>query len=284
MNSTSPDLLVDRYAVIGNPIVQSKSPIIHGLFAAALGQQMQYTKVEGRIGEFAKQLDELRAGGMRGINVTAPFKLEAFAYATHLSESAKLAGAVNALKFDGVEVHAENFDGVGLVNDIERNHATPMRGKRVLLLGAGGAVRGALLPFARSEPALLVVANRTLAKAQELVDMLHAQSNVKAMACRFEDLHEPFDVIVNGTSATLFDQAIAVPDVVFAAHTLAYEMAYGKGATPYLKQAKAAGAGRMVDGVGMLVEQAALAFEWWRGVLPDTTDAIARLTVPIDFS
>lgn len=274
----------DRYAVIGNPIVQSKSPIIHGQFAAACSQQMEYTKVEGRIGDFAKQLDELRAGGMRGMNVTAPFKLEAFAYATHLSESAKLAGAVNALKFDGAEVHAQNFDGVGLVNDIERNHKTPMKGKRVLLLGAGGAVRGALLPFARSEPALLVVANRTLNKAQELVDMLRTQSNVNVQACSYEDLKEPFDVIVNGTSASLFGEAPPLPNAVFQPTSLAYEMAYGKGATPYLQQAKAAGAGRMVDGVGMLVEQAALAFEWWRGVRPSTEQAIIQLTVPIDFS
>jgi shikimate dehydrogenase len=114
----------DRYAVIGNPIVQSKSPIIHGLFAAATGQKMEYTKIEGRVGDFAAQLDELRAGGMRGMNVTTPFKLEAYAYATHLSESARLAGAVNALKFENGQVHAQNFDGVGLVNDIERNHQT----------------------------------------------------------------------------------------------------------------------------------------------------------------
>lgn len=274
-------LPVDRYAVIGNPIVQSKSPIIHGLFAAATGQQMEYTKVEGRIGDFAKHLDELRAGGMRGMNVTAPFKLEAFAYATHLSESAKLAGAVNALKFVGDEVHAQNFDGIGLVNDIERNHNTPMRGKRVLLLGAGGAVRGALLPFARAEPAVLVVANRTVAKAQELVDMLRTQCSANVQACSYEELNQPFDVIVNGTSAALFGQAPAVPSVAFAPGCLAYEMAYGKGATPYLLQARAAGAGRMVDGVGMLVEQAALAFEWWRGVRPETSEAIAQLNVPI---
>jgi shikimate dehydrogenase len=274
----------DQYAVIGNPIIQSKSPIIHGLFAVACAQQMNYTKVEGRVGEFAKQIDELRASGMRGMNVTAPFKLEAFAYATHLSESARLAGAVNALKFEGAEIHAENFDGVGLVNDIERNHATPMRGKRVLLLGAGGAVRGALLPFARSQPALLVVANRTVAKAEELVNMLRTQSSVNAQACSYEALKEPFDVIVNGTSASLFGQAPPLPNGVFSRTSLVYEMAYGKGATPFLLQAKASGAVRIVDGVGMLVEQAALAFEWWRGVRPDTREAIAQLTVPIDFS
>jgi shikimate dehydrogenase len=274
----------DRYAVIGNPIVQSKSPIIHAMFATACAQQMEYGKVEGRIGGFAKQLDELRAGGMLGVNVTAPFKLEAFAYATHLSESARLSGAVNALKFEGTQVHAENFDGVGLMNDIERNHASPLKGKRVLLLGAGGAVRGALLPFARAEPALLVVANRTVAKAEELVAMLRKQSLVNAQACSYADLQGEFDVVVNGTSASLFGQAPDVSASVFGTDCLAYEMAYGKGATPFLQLAKQAGAAHCVDGVGMLVEQAALAFEWWRGVRPETSEAIAQLTVPIDFS
>jgi shikimate dehydrogenase len=275
--------MTDRYAVIGNPIVQSKSPIIHGMFAAACAQPMEYTKVEGRIGGFAAQIDELRAGGMRGMNVTAPFKLEAFAYATHLSESARLAGAVNALKFEGQEVHAENFDGVGLVNDMQRNHATPLKGKRVLLLGAGGAVRGALLPFARAEPAQLVVANRTVAKAEELVAMLRSQSPVNALASSFESLRGAFDVVVNGTSASLFDQAPSVPLSAFAPGCLAYEMAYGKGATPFLQLAHQAGVQRCVDGVGMLVEQAALAFEWWRGVRPSTQAVISKLTVPILF-
>jgi shikimate dehydrogenase len=274
----------DRYAVIGNPIVQSKSPIIHGMFATATHQQMEYTKVEGRIGGFTAQLDELRAGGMRGMNVTAPFKLEAFAYATHLSESAQLAGAVNALKFEGNEVHAQNFDGVGLVNDIERNHKMPMKGKRVLLLGAGGAVRGALLPFAQAEPALLVVANRTLAKAKELSAMLRTQSPVNVEACSFESLSSSFDVVVNGTSASLFGQVPSISSSVFAQGCLAYEMAYGKGATPFLQLAKKAGVEQCVDGVGMLVEQAALAFDWWRGIKPQTQAAIRELTVPIRFN
>jgi shikimate dehydrogenase len=272
---------VDRYGVIGNPIAQSKSPIIHGLFAAATGQQIEYTRIEGRVGEFAQQLDELRADGMRGMNVTAPFKLEAFAYATHRSQAAELAGAVNALKFVGSEVHAENFDGVGLVNDIERNYKTPLRGKRVLLLGAGGAVRGALLPFAKAEPALLVVANRTVSKAQELVDMLGSQVQVNVRACSYEELDGAFDVVVNGTSASLFGEAPAVPLSAFASGCLAYEMAYGKGMTPFLQLAQQAKAGQLVDGVGMLVEQAALAFEWWRGVRPSTAQAIAQLTVPL---
>lgn len=273
---------MDQYAVIGNPITQSKSPLIHGLFAQATGQRMEYTRIEGRLGGFAAQVDELRAGGLLGLNITVPFKLDAFAYATHRSQAAQMAGAVNCLKFIGHEAHAENFDGVGLVNDIERNYQTPLRGKRVLILGAGGAVRGTLLPFAKAEPASLVIANRTLSKAQELVTLLRGQSQVNVQACGYEDLNQPFDVVVNGTSASLYGQVPAVPMLAFAQGGLAYEMVYGKGATPFLQLARQAGARRIVDGVGMLVEQAALAFEWWRGVRPDTKQAIAQLTVPLD--
>ncbi len=275
--STAPD----RYAVIGNPIAQSKSPIIHGLFAQATGQNMVYTRIEGRLGGFAAQLDELRASGLRGLNVTAPFKLDAFAYATHRSEAAQAAGAANALKFEGDAVHADNFDGVGLVNDIERNLHRPLAGQRVLLLGAGGAVRGALLPFARQQPARLVVANRTLATAQALVAALQAQCGLSASACTYEDLSEPFDLVVNGTSASLLGQALALPSRVFAPHSLAYDMTYGKGATPFLQQAHQAGVRHLADGVGMLVEQAALGFEWWRGMRPSTQTAIEQLKVPI---
>lgn len=278
---------LDRYAVIGNPIVQSKSPIIHALFAQETGQQMEYTRIEGRLGEgeFAGQLDELRAAGMRGLNVTAPFKLAAFAYATHRSQAAELAGAVNALKFEGEHVYADNFDGAGLVNDIERNHLQPIKGRRVLLLGAGGAVRGALLPIALLSPSEIVIANRTLDKAYALADIVRARSAVSVRAVRYEDLQGTFDIVINGTSASLFGQAPPVPAGVYAPHTLAYEMAYGKGATLFLQHARRSGVSieNCVDGVGMLVEQAALAFEWWRGVRPSTAQAIAQLCVPIEF-
>ncbi len=273
----------DRYAVIGNPIVQSKSPTIHSMFAAATGHQIEYTKVEGVIGGFAQQLDALRAQGMRGMNVTAPFKLEAFAYATQLSESAQLAGAVNALKFEDEQVIAQNFDGIGLVNDIQRNLGVSLAGKRVLILGAGGATRGALLPFARQQPAGLVVANRDVGKAQELIAHLKQQTTVDAQATGYEALLGEFDVVINATSASLQAQLPAVPKSVFAPSCLAYELAYGKGVTPFLKLAHAAGAAHLVDGVGMLVEQAAEAFEWWRGVRPETTAVIRALTVPLVF-
>ncbi len=272
---------LDHYAVIGNPIAQSKSPQIHSLFAAASGQKMEYIKVEGRIGDFAAQIDALRADGLRGLNITVPFKLDAYAYATQHSQAAQMAGAVNCLKFEGDVASAQNFDGVGLVNDIEKNHGCQLQGKRVLLLGAGGAVRGTLLPFAQAKPASLVIANRTVSKAHDLVRLLSSQSDVKVQACAYDDLDEAFDVVVNGTSASLFGQTPAVPPRAFAKGCLAYEMVYGKGATPFLQLARGAGAAQVVDGVGMLVEQATLAFEWWRGVRPQTSEAIAQLDVPI---
>ena len=162
----------DRYAVIGNPIVQSKSPFIHTRFAEATRQDIVYEAIEGPLGGFAARVDQFRAEGGRGMNVTAPFKLDAFAYATDLSQSAKRAGAANCLKIEGERVVAENFDGIGLVRDITVNLGVRMKGRRVLLLGAGGAARGALLPFLRQEPKKLVLVNRTLSKAVALGDRL----------------------------------------------------------------------------------------------------------------
>ena len=169
--------MTDRYAVIGNPIEQSKSPLIHMAFAQVTGQDIEYTKVLGPLGEFAKTVDAFRAAGGKGMNVTAPFKLDAFAYATDLAPSAKVAGAVNAMKFEGDRVYAENFDGVGLVRDVVHNLGCSLKGKRVLVLGAGGATRGALLPFLAEQPAELVIVNRTVGKAEELATLGRADQS-----------------------------------------------------------------------------------------------------------
>ena len=272
--------MTDRYAVIGNPIGFSKSPLIHGMFAQATGQDMEYTKIEGPLDGFAQAVDAFRAQGAKGMNITAPFKLDAFAYATEHSEAAKLAGAANAMKFDGDRVWAENFDGVGLVRDVVHNLHCPLKGKRVLLLGAGGAARGALLPFLREEPAELVIANRTLYKALELAQIGIAHGMVRG--CDYADLKgESFDVVFNATSASLRGELPPVPTTVFGRNVLAYELAYGKGLTPFLRLAQNAGAKQLADGVGMLAEQAAEAFAWWRGVRPDTRAVIERLSVPL---
>jgi shikimate dehydrogenase len=271
-----------QYAVIGNPIVQSKSPIIHTHFAEVTHQDLVYTKIEGQLGEggFKASVDAFRAQGGSGMNVTAPFKLDAFAYATQASERAKQAGAVNALKFVGDEVFAENFDGLGLVRDIEKNLKRSIKGARILLLGAGGATRGAIMPILEKQPLLLVIANRTVQKAQSLATQYLAIGNIKASS--FDALAgQTFDIILNATSASLTAQCPPVPSSVFTSQSLAYELAYGKGLTPFLQLAKASGASQLADGVGMLVEQAAEGFFWWRGVRPGTEEIIKEMTIPL---
>jgi len=276
--------MTDRYAVIGNPIEQSKSPLIHMAFAQVSGQDMDYGKLLAPLGGFAASVDAFRAAGGKGMNVTAPFKLDAFAYATDLAPSAQMAGAVNAMKFEGERVYAENFDGVGLVRDVVHNLGCPLKGKRVLVLGAGGATRGALLPMLAEQPAELVIVNRTVAKAQALAELArqHQSGSAPVRGTGYDGLDgQAFDVVFNATSASLTAEMPPLPESAFAAGALAYELAYGKGLTPFLKLAQKAGVQRLHDGVGMLAEQAAEAFAWWRGVRPDTRGVIAQLTVPL---
>ena len=270
--------MTDKYAVIGNPIGHTKSPLIHGQFAESTAQDLVYTAIEGPLDGFAAAVDAFRAAGGLGLNITAPFKLDAFRYATDLTERARRAGAVNAMKFEGERAYADNFDGVGLVRDIVHNLGCPLQGQRVLLLGAGGAVRGALLPFMEQHPARLVLANRTLDKARELAATLAGPIT----ACSYAELTgQQFDIVVNATSASLRAELPPVPASVFSQARLAYELAYGKGLTPFLRLAQNAGVAQLADGVGMLAEQAAEAFAWWRGVRPETRAVIEKLTIPL---
>ena len=271
-----------RYAVIGNPIVQSKSPAIHAAFAEQTGQDLEYVALEAPVDGFAGAVDAFRRAGGRGLNVTAPFKLDAFRYATTLRQRALLAGAVNAMAFDGEMVEADNFDGLGLVRDIQQNLGVELRGKRVLLLGAGGATRGAILPFLEAGSAELMIVNRDVAKARALGEeftppgalVTKGYDEVAAETGRFE-------IVVNATSASLQGELPPIRASLFGRDCLAYELAYGKGLTPFLRLARDAGVTRLHDGVGMLVEQAAEAFAWWRGVRPATQSVIARMTVPL---
>lgn len=272
--------MTDRYAVIGNPIGHSKSPLIHSAFAQATGQDIEYTAIEGPLDGFKATVQAFIAAGGRGMNVTIPFKLQAFDIATDPMESARLAGAVNALKFEGERIYAQNFDGLGLVNDIQRNLGVPMTGKRVLICGAGGATRGAILPIAAQKPVLIAVANRSADRAHRLRADFAAHASLQTGG--YDELAgESFDVVLNATSTGLSKDTLPLPAGVFAPGALAYDLVYGKGLTPFLQQARAAGVTQLVDGVGMLVEQAAEAFEWWRGVRPDTRPVIERLTVPL---
>ena len=272
--------MTDRYALFGNPARHSKSPAIHTAYARATGQDLTYEIIEAPLDGFAAAIADFRASGGRGGNVTMPFKLEAFALATDLSERARLAGAVNTLKFEGERIYADNYDGVGLVNDIQRNQGFPIEGRRVLLMGAGGAARGALLPILGERPAQLVVANRTVAKAKALGESFARFGSL--VTGGYPDLGpQAFDLVINATSASMRGELPPVTAAAFAPGSLAYDLVYGRGLTPFLVLARDAGAAKLADGVGMLVEQAAKGFEWWRGVRPGTRAMIDAISVPL---
>jgi len=267
---------MDAYVVIGNPIAHSKSPEIHAQFALQTGQAqaLRYDRLLAPLDGFAATVNNFIAAGGKGANVTVPFKLEAHALADRLTERARLAGAVNTLSFDDAGIVGDNTDGTGLVADIVRNAGVALAGKRVLLLGAGGASRGALLPLLEQQPAELVLANRTHARAQELAAQFGGYGQL--IATEYAALSGAFDVIINATSASLAADVPPLPVAVFARSTLAYDMMYGKQPTVFM--AFAAQQGAIVrDGLGMLVEQAAEAFFLWRGVRPETANVFRSL-------
>jgi shikimate dehydrogenase len=266
--------MTDQYCVIGNPIAHSKSPEIHAAFAAAAGHDIAYQHCLAPVDDFAGIVRRLVAQGYRGANVTVPFKLEAAALCTRLEERARLAGAVNTLRFEGGEIVGDNTDGAGLVADIVKNAGVALAGKRILLLGAGGAARGVILPFLREGPAAIVIANRTRATADALVAQFASFGGLRA--CEFEEIDAPFDIVVNATSASLTAALPPVPAVAFGPGTLAVDLMYGVAPSPFMAFAALHGATTR-DGAGMLVEQAAEAFALWRGVRPETAPVLARL-------
>lgn len=271
--------MTDRYAVFGNPLSHSLSPRIHAAFAAQFGEDMTYEAIEAPIDGFEAAVRDFVEAGGRGINVTVPFKVRAEAMADEALEAANICGASNCLNFAGGRIVADNFDGIGLVRDIEDNLGVELKGKRVLFAGAGGATRGALGPFLEAGVAEICVANRTLEKAEAVVHLLGPRGSLHA--CGYGDISQGFDIVMNATSASLTGQCPPVPPIAFEGAALAYEMIYGKGRTPFLQLAEGSGAEEIADGVGMLVEQAAEAFLWWRGKRPKTAPVIADLTVPL---
>ncbi|WP_154715649.1 shikimate dehydrogenase [Sterolibacterium denitrificans] len=266
--------MTDRYAVIGHPVAHSKSPQIHRRFAAQTGQDLHYDALLAPLDGFAETVRGFIADGGCGLNVTVPFKEEAYRLVTRLTDRARAAGAVNTLSFRHGEILGDNTDGAGIVRDIRVNLAQEIAGRRVLLLGAGGAARGSVLPLLQEAPACLVIANRTAARARTLAEALAAHGKLRG--CGFAELSgQSFDIVINATSAGLSDAAPEIPDGVFAPDCLAYDMLYGR-ETPFMAQARRAGA-RVSDGLGMLVEQAAEAFLVWRGLRPDTLAVLAEL-------
>jgi len=274
---------MDRYAVIGNPIAHSKSPWIHTEFARQTGQAMTYEAILGPEHGFADTVRAFAASEGRGMNVTVPFKLDAYDLAEHLSERAQAAGAVNTLIFRADGIHADNTDGVGLIRDLELNLACPLAGRRVLLLGAGGASRGVLLPLLATGPARVTIANRTAARAMELAERFRPLcQHTELRGCGFDELGgDGFEIIINATSASLSSEVPPIPDNAYAGCELAYDMMYGAQPTAFMRTAREKGARRVADGLGMLVEQAAESFFLWRGVRPDSHAVLAQLRIQL---
>jgi len=264
---------VDRYAVMGNPIAHSKSPRIHTLFAEQTGQALEYTAILVEKGGFAEAVAAFRDAGGKGLNVTVPFKQEAWRLANVRTPRSELARAVNTLVLGDDGITGDNTDGVGLLRDLERNLGLSIAGKRVLLLGAGGAVRGVLGPLLEAAPAELVIANRTVERAVELADAFEEMGNVAGSS--FDDLDgSRFDLVINGTAASLKGEVPALPDNLLARGAFCYDMMYAAEPTAFMLWADEHGAELAADGLGMLVEQAAESFEIWRGVRPDTAAVI----------
>lgn len=268
--------MTDHYCVFGNPIGHSKSPLIHTAFAQQTGQDIEYAARLAPLGGFGLAVQSFIASGGRGANITVPFKEEAFRLVPYRTPRAELAGAVNTLVITGSGIVGDNTDGAGLLRDITLNLGCPVAGKRVLLLGAGGAARGVIGPLLDAQPEMLVIANRTVPKAKALARHFARLGEVSSSAYA-ELAGQSFDIIINATSASLGGEMPSLPAGLFAPHSLAYEMMYGRGDTPFITFSKGQGAARSADGIGMLVEQAAEAFFIWRGVRPQSAPVIHML-------
>lgn len=267
--------MTDRYAVIGNPIEHSRSPQIHAAFARQSQQDMAYARMLGSLEHFEAEVTAFFEAGGAGLNVTVPFKERACALASSLSPRAEAAGAVNTLMLRDRKLFGDNTDGVGLVTDLGCNHRFALSGARVLLLGAGGAVRGVLRPLLDEQPACLVIANRTASKAHALAESMRG-APVEGMG--LDQLGgRRFDLIINGTAAGLDADVPAIPDDCLTDGGWTYDMMYGQSPTAFVRWGLAHDAAKALDGLGMLVEQAAAAFHLWREVQPDTADVIAQL-------
>ena len=271
--------LLDQYAVVGTPIAHSKSPQIHNAFAEQTNQALEYKAVELPIENFEKKLRGLQKLGYKGVNVTAPFKQQAWKICDERSPRAEKAGAVNTLVFGNLDgkISGDNTDGAGLARDLVNNHSILIKHRKILILGAGGAIHGVLAPLLTLNPTNIILANRTVNKAQKLADVFQTVGDVKA--CGYDDLsNEPFDLIINGTSAGLNQEVPPISNKVLGINSVCYDMMYNTSApTAFVKWARIHGASRAIDGLGMLVEQAAESFYVWRGVRPKTTNIIQSL-------
>lgn len=267
---------MDRYAVMGHPVAHSQSPFIHALFAVQTGERLRYEAICVEPGSFAEAVAAFQNAGGRGLNVTLPFKEEAFAIADVASDRAAQAGAANTLLFDSAgKCQADNTDGVGLTRDLQDNHGVELKGRRVLLLGAGGAARGVVAPLLAANPRLLVIANRTHQRGVDLASRFSTRP-VSALALSALEGRK-FDLLINATSASLENQVPDISTDLVAKGGFCYDMMYAAEPTPFMRWSRNSAAERSVDGAGMLVEQAAESFYLWRGVRPRTREVIAAL-------
>ncbi|MDF1692478.1 MAG: shikimate dehydrogenase [Zhongshania sp.] len=265
---------IDHYAVYGNPVKHSKSPQIHAAFAEQTGQQLHYRAHKVELGRFAEVAAQFFEHGGKGLNITVPFKLDAFEFADQLSGRARRAGAVNTLAIqDDGTIYGDNTDGVGLVRDIHDNLGWDIQGRRILVLGAGGAVRGILGPLLKQGPSHVLIANRTEEKAQKLAEQFQKLGNVAGGSYAGLAAGQ-FDLIINGTSASMSGDLPPLPSHILSNDGCAYDMMYGAEPTPFMRWAAGEAAWAVSDGLGMLVEQAAESFCIWRGVRPDTKPVI----------
>lgn len=266
---------LDRYAVFGHPVAHTRSPWLHARFAELTGEALSYEARDVPPGAFDQALAEFLQGGGKGLNITVPHKLAAFAAVDELTERARRAGAVNTIAVTPSGLLGDNTDGAGLLRDLEHNLGLALDGMRILLVGAGGAARGALGPLLDAGPEELVIANRHAGKARDLAADFPAAGRVSGVA--LDEAHGPFALVVNATSASLHGEIPALPDDAVSPGTFCYDMAYGSGPTAFMRWAVEHGAAGTADGIGMLVEQAAESFALWRGVRPPTAQPLAEL-------
>ena len=269
----------DRYGVMGYPVAHSRSPVIHRLFAQQTDQDMQYELLQVSPGMLETAIRQFQHTGGKGLNITVPHKQEAVKLVDQLSERARTASAVNTLSFRSGEICGDNTDGIGLLRDLVINHGINIEGANILILGAGGSTRGILGPLLEMQPNSLQIANRTLAKADALVERFGSIGPVSA--CRFDDVPttQPYDLVINATSAGLHGDTPPYPAAAITEKTFCYDLSYGLTATPFSVWARKAGAIKSVIGWGMLVEQAAESFHIWRGIRPDTEPVLGQLLI-----
>jgi len=276
MNET---VTIDRYGVMGYPVSHSRSPVIHRLFAIQTGQEMQYELLQVAPEKLDIAIRQFQRTGGKGLNITVPHKSEVARLVDQMSERARTAGAVNTIAFRGGELYGDNTDGIGLLRDLNVNLGVNLEDAGILILGAGGATRGIIGPLLEMQPALLRIANRTIEKAQYLVD--HFEKIGPVAACRFDEVPvaEPYDLIINATSAGLHGDTPPYPEAAITENTFCYDLSYGLNTTPFSAWAREHGAKKSIMGWGMLVEQAAESFHLWRGIRPDTAPVLKQMHI-----